>query len=273
MRFVSNKKISYSRTPQSELKRATILTHSQLSPAEHATYEWQMWVPGFGATGQVKLKNATVLVSRCGGIGSAVAYELAAAGVGKLVLAHDGNVKPSDLNRQILMTHAQLGKSRVECAARRLKELNPRLEVLAVSENITDENAHRLMREADLTVDCAPLFQERLALNRAAVAQRKPLVDCAMYELECSITTILPGKTPCLACLVPEPPPQWKREFPVFGAVSGTVGCLGAMEAIKVLANLGEPLLSRMLTLDLRTMSARVVKLQRNPACKVCGTL
>jgi len=238
---------------------------------EKATYEWQMWVPGFGEAGQQKLKNASVLISRCGGLGSVVAYELAAAGVGRLVLAHAGNVKPSDLNRQILMTHAQLGKSRVECAERRLKELNPRLKVLAIPENISEENAGRIMREADLTVDCAPMFQERLALNRAAVAQRKPLVDCAMYELECSITTILPGKTPCLACLVPEPPPQWKREFPVFGAVSGAVGCLGAMEAIKVLAGLGEPLLGRLLTLDLRDMSARVVKLQRNPFCKVCG--
>ena len=94
-----------------------------LTDEERAVYEWQIWVPGFGEAGQEALKGASVLVSRCGGLGSVVAYELAAAGVGKLVLAHGGSVKPSDLNRQLLMTHAWLGKPRVESAARRLAEL------------------------------------------------------------------------------------------------------------------------------------------------------
>ena len=101
----------------------------RLSDEERATYEWQMWVPDFGESGQEKLKGATVLVLRIGGLGSVVAYELAAAGVGRLILAHVGNIRPSDLNRQLLMTYAGLGQPRVEVARRRLLDLNPRLRI------------------------------------------------------------------------------------------------------------------------------------------------
>src|SRR5215207_3592140 len=107
-----------------------------LTQIEKSIYEWQMWVPGFGERGQKKLKGATVLISRVGGVGGAAAYQLAAAGVGRLILAHGGNLKPSDLNRQILMTADWLGKSRIACAERRLKELNPRLELIAIPENV-----------------------------------------------------------------------------------------------------------------------------------------
>jgi molybdopterin/thiamine biosynthesis adenylyltransferase len=199
-----------------------------------------------------------------------VAYELAAAGVGRLVLAHAGTVRPSDLNRQLLMTHDSIGTSRVRSAERRLRELNPRLEIVAVEENVNEQNAERLVAQADLIVDCAPLFEERLRMNHQAVVQRKPIVECAMYELEASITTIDPGRTPCLACWCPTPPPAWKRQFPVFGAVSGTVGCLAAMEAIKVLAGFGEPLYGRLLMLDLRDMSFSSRRLAINAECAVC---
>ena len=241
-----------------------------LTDQETSTYEWQLWVPGFGSAGQEKLKAASVLVSRCGGVGGAAALQLAAAGVGRLILAHGGDLKPSDLNRQVLMKHDWLGKPRVECAARTLRELNPRLEILAVPENISEANAARLVGEADLVLDCAPLFAERFLMNREAVRQRKPMVECAMYELEVQVTTFIPGQTPCLACLYPEPPGYWKRQFPVFGAVAGTVGSLGAMEAIKVLAGLGSPLAGRLLSCDLRTMDFRVLKVSRNPNCPVC---
>ena len=109
-----------------ELKASgKMIEPKSLTDEERAVYEWQMWVPEFGEEGQEKLKGASVLISRIGGLGGVVAYELAAAGVGRLVLAHAGDVKPSDLNRQLLMTHDGLGKSRVESAARRLRELNP----------------------------------------------------------------------------------------------------------------------------------------------------
>lgn len=241
-----------------------------LTDEERAIYQWQIWVPDFGESGQEKLKASSVLVSRCGGVGGVVAYELAAAGIGKLVLAHAGNVKPSDLNRQILMTHDWLGKPRVESAARRLRELNPRLEIDPVPENVNEQNVADLVAKVDLVVDCAPLFEERLLMNREAVRQGKPMVDCAMYDMEGQVTTILPGRTPCLACLCPEPPPVWRRQFPVFGAVSGTVACLGAVEAIKVLAGIGKPLAGSLLTIDFRDMSFRKVEIKRNPSCPVC---
>ena len=230
-----------------------------------------MWVPDFGQMGQEKLKNASVMISRCGGLGSVVAYELAVAGIGRLVLAHAGNVNHSDLNRQLLMTYDWLGKPRIESAKRRLLELNPRLEIIAVNENVTSENVLQLVAEADLIVDCAPLFEERFAMNAEAVAQRKPIVECAMYDLEATITSIPPGQTPCLACLTPEPPPAWTRQFPVFGAVSGTVGCMGAMEAIKIIAGFGKPLLGKMVRIDLRDMTFDIFNLARNPNCAVCG--
>ncbi|MCH2136225.1 MAG: HesA/MoeB/ThiF family protein [Phycisphaerales bacterium] len=233
-----------------------------MSEEELAIYEWQLDVPGHGVPGQEKLAGATVLVSRVGGLGSPVAYELAAAGVGRLVLAHAGVTKHSDLNRQLLMTHANLGSSRVECASRRLKELNPRLDVVAIDANINERNAAELVAMADVVVDAAPLFQERLAMNDAAFAKGIPIVECAMYDLEATITTQQAGRTSSLRDLVPEPPDPWQRRFPVFGAVSGAVGCLGAMEAIKCITGLGEPLFNRMLFMNLRNMRMRTLSLQ-----------
>jgi molybdopterin/thiamine biosynthesis adenylyltransferase len=242
-----------------------------LTEKERATYEWQMWVADFGEEGQRALKGASVLISRVGGVGGTAAYYLAAAGIGRLVLAHAGNVRTSDLNRQLLMTHEGLGQSRVESARRRLLELNPRLQIEAVEENVSEANVARLVSSVDLIVDAAPRFGERFLLNREAVRQRKPMVDPAMFEFELRLTSIVPGRTPCLACLYPADPPAWQREFPVFGAVAGAVGSLAAMEAIKLLAKVGEPLLGQMLIGSLRDMRFQTVKVQRNPACAVCA--
>ncbi len=241
-----------------------------MTPEEREIYQWQMWVSDFGEAGQAKLRSASVLVSRIGGLGGLVAYQLAAAGVGKLVLAHAGNVKPSDLNRQLLMTHDWIGKPRVESARRRLLELNPRVEIVTLNENLNPSNAESIIDQVDLVVDCAPLFEERLAMNATIVAQRKPMIECAMYDLEASLTVIKPGETPCLACLTAAPPAAWRREFPVFGAVSGTVGCMAAMEAIKVIAGFGELLTGTLLTMDLRHMHFRRRTIHRNPNCHVC---
>jgi molybdopterin/thiamine biosynthesis adenylyltransferase len=242
-----------------------------LSDLERRRYEWQMWVDGFGEDCQRKLKASSVLVSRCGGVGGLIAYQLAAAGVGRLVLAHAGQLKASDLNRQLLMREDWIGRSRVDCAAHRLRELNPQVVVEPVPENVGPENVERLVRRVDIIADGAPLFEERFAMNREAVRQRKPLVECAVFEMEAQITSIVPGQTPCLECLCLEKPAHWKRQFPVFGAVSGMVGCLGAMEIIKLLTGLGEPLLGRLLVCDLRSMSFRTLKVKRDPRCSVCG--
>ena len=246
---------------------------ASLSDDERARYEWQLWVEGFGEIGQLRLKNATVLVSRIGGVGGTVALHLAAAGVGRLILAHAGNLRVDDLNRQLLMSQAGLGRSRVEQAAERLQAFNPHVEVVPIAENVNEANVERLVRQADVIAGCAPLFHERLLLNRAAVAQHKPLVDCAMYELEAQLTTVLPGRGPCLACLYPTEPPAWNRAFPVIGAVAGTIASLGAMEIIKVLTGLGEPLIGKLLICDLADMSFRKVQIRRNKVCRVCGEL
>ncbi len=242
-----------------------------LTPEERATYEWQLDVPGFGEAGQEKLKAATVLVTRIGGVGGAAATALAAAGVGRLILAHAGLLRPDDLNRQALMTHDGIGKPRVASAARRLKELNPRLEVEAVEENIAEANAARLVGKADLVLGAAPLFAERLLLNRECLRLGRPLVDAAMYGMEIRVMSVSPGVSPCLACLYPEEPAGWKRRFPVFGAVAHAAGALGAAEAIKLLAGFGEPLAGRLLCGDLRDMAFRTVRLSRRPSCPACG--
>lgn len=244
-----------------------------LTDEERATYEWQMWVPGFGEAGQRKLKAARALVSRCGGLGGVVALELAAAGIGKLVLAHGGNLKLSDLNRQVLMTYDWLGKPRVDCAARRLKELNPRLEIETVAENVSERNAADLVSKVDIVFDCAPLFAERFLLNRECVRQGKPMVECAMFSMEGQVTTIIPGKTPCLACIYPEAPPGWKREFPVFGAVAAVAATVGVCEGIKLIAGLGELLAGQMLYYDTSTMTFHKIPLARRPDCPVCGAI
>ena len=243
----------------------------KLTDAEREVYSWQTTVAGFGEDGQRRLKAATVMVSRIGGVGGLVAYELAAVGVGRLVLAHAGKLKPSDLNRQLLMRHDALGQARIDTAVESLKALNPRIEIVAVSGNVTEANAAKLVGQADVVVDCAPLFEERFAMNAACVRLAKPMVECAMYETEAHITSFAPGRTGCLRCLYPEEPGDWKRRFPVIGAVSGAVGCFGAMEAIKIITGLGEPLFNRLVTCDLRAMTFNSVRLQQRSDCPICG--
>jgi molybdopterin-synthase adenylyltransferase len=242
-----------------------------LTDDERARYEWQMWSVGVGEEGQRRLKAATVLISRIGGVGGTVAYCLAAAGVGRLVLAHAGCIQPSDLNRQLLMTTDRLGTPRVESAVARLRDLNPLIEVVPIGENISDVNATRLVADADVIVDAAPRFGERFAMNRESVRQRKPMVDAAMYEFDVQLTTFVPGQSPCLACLYPEEPPHWRREFPVFGAVAGVAGTLAAVEVLKLITGVGEPLRSTLLCLDLRTMESRRIPIAQDPDCAVCG--
>ena len=197
----------------------------------------------------------------------AAASELAAAGVGHLVLAHAGDLKPSDLNRQLLQTHDHLGKPRIDSIVRRLKELNPLIRITGIPQNASTENAAHLVSEADIVVDAAPLFQERLALNDECVRQGKPMVECAMGTMEATVTTFVPGKTGCLRCYVPDIPSSWRRQFPVFGAVSGTAACLGATEVIKLITGIGEPLAGEMLHMDLNAMRFRRVRLPQRKGC------
>ena len=242
-----------------------------LDPHDRAVHEWQMWIEGFGEAGQEKLRAASALVSRCGGLGGPVACHLVSAGIGRLVIAHGGNVKPSDLNRQILMTHDWIGKPRIESAARRLRELDPSVEIRAVPENIHEGNAAELVGKVDIVFDCAPLFSERFLLNRECVRQGKPMVEAAVFALEGQVTTIVPGRTPCLACLYPEDPPRWKRQFPVLGAVSGLAGAIAAAEGIRRIVGIGRPLENVLLCFDAGSMEFRRIPVARRPDCPVCS--
>ena len=244
---------------------------TNLTTEEEDRYEWQLDVRDFGREGQQRLKAATVLISRIGGVGGTVALQLAAAGIGRLILAHGGNVRRNDLNRQTLMSTQSIGRPRIEAARRHLLELNPNVQIETVDQNINEDNASELVHRCDVIVSAAPLFSERLLMNREAVLQGKPLIDSAMYELEGQLMTVIPGATPCLECLYPEPPPLWKRRFPVFSAVSSTAGSLAAMEVIKIVTGLGEPLAGRLLLFDLRDMRMRTLQIGRRLDCGRCA--
>jgi molybdopterin/thiamine biosynthesis adenylyltransferase len=245
----------------------------KLTEIERETYAWQLDLPGFDERAQQKLKGATALVSRCGGLGGPVCQNLAAAGIGRLILAHAGNLKRSDLNRQILMTEAWLGRPRVQCAAEQLRALNPRLEVLAIDANIHSGNAAELVGQADLVFDCAPLFSERLAMNAECVRQRKPMIEAGVFGLEGQVTTIVPGTSPCLACLFPNEPPSWRRRFPVLAPVPAVAAAIAAAEGLKLLTGLGASLVGTLLYFDISTMTFRHVELQRRADCLICGQL
>ncbi|RFC42341.1 MAG: Molybdopterin or thiamine biosynthesis adenylyltransferase [Verrucomicrobia bacterium] len=243
-----------------------------LSGEDRAIYAWQMDLPGFGESAQAMLRRSTALVSRCGGVGGHIAFSLAAAGIGKLVLAHAGDLRPDDLNRQILMRHEGIGRPRTESIVATLRAFNPGIEVEAVPENVGAENVSRLVDAADMVFSAAPLFEERFHLNRACVELGKPFVDCAMYGMEGQVIPVLPGKTACLACLYPEMPPHWRRRFPVLGAVAALAGNVGAIEGIKLLTGLGTSMAGRMIFFDAAEMRWRTIGLERKTLCRVCGS-
>ena len=242
-----------------------------LSEEDRAIYDWQLEVPGFGEEGQEKLRNSTALVSRIGGLGGSVAFALAAAGIGRLILVHAGNLRKDDLNRQILMQWEGLGKPRIQSAAKTLSTFNPGIGIEVHDENFNEENAATLISEADLVFSCAPLFDERFLMNRECVRQDKPMIDCAMYNLDGHVLPIVPGKTPCLACMFPESPPHWKRRFPVFGAVSALVANIGVMEGLKLIADFGTSNLGKMMLIDADRMSIRKIEVKRRTGCQVCA--
>jgi molybdopterin/thiamine biosynthesis adenylyltransferase len=246
----------------------------ELVDRDREMFKRQIQMPGFGEEAQRKLKNSSALVSRVGGLGGPVSLYLAMAGVGRLMIAHSGNLTWSNLNRQILMRHDGVGKPRVECAAELFERLHPECEVITVGEDTTEEKAREWVSQVDIVCDCAPSFEERYALNRACVELGKPMVEAAMYGMEGNLTTVVPGETPCLACLVPEKPEWWETYgFPVLGAVSAALGCLAAVEAIKVLTGFGEPLRGRMLAYDADAMDFLKFPVARRADCPVCGHL
>ncbi len=244
---------------------------TQLTTTELERYRRQMMLPGFGESGQQALKNSTVLVTGVGGLGGTAALYLAVAGVGKLILVRGGNLQRDDMNRQILMTDDWVGKPRVFKAQETLAAINPDIEIEAICEYVSEENIDPFVQSADLALDCAFDFKERDLLNGACVRWGKPMVEAAMNGMDAYLTTIIPGKTPCLSCIYPEKP-EWDRwGFGVLGAVSGTLACLAALEAVKLITGLGEPLLGELLTMDLARATFAKRRPYHDPDCPVCG--
>ncbi|PPS44864.1 HesA/MoeB/ThiF family protein [Chroococcidiopsis sp. TS-821] len=242
-----------------------------LTAIELERYRRQIMLPGFGEEAQQQLKSATVLVTGVGGLGGTAALYLAVAGVGRLILVRGGELRRDDMNRQILMSDDWVGKPRVFKAKETLQSINPDVEVDAVFDYVTSDNADLLVQSADIALDCAHNFLERDLLNAACVRWHKPMVEAAMDGMEAYLTTIIPGVTPCLSCLFPEKPEWDRRGFSVLGAVSGTLGCLTALEAIKLITGFSQPLLSQLLTMDLNQLMFAKRRSYRDPNCPVCG--
>ncbi|MBW4518440.1 MAG: HesA/MoeB/ThiF family protein [Scytolyngbya sp. HA4215-MV1] len=242
-----------------------------LTPTELERYRRQIMLPGFGEEAQQRLKNSTVLVTGVGGLGGTAALYLAVAGVGQLILLRGGELRLDDMNRQILMTDDWVGQPRVFKAQETLFAINPDIQVEAICEYVNPDNVDKWVRSADVTLDCAHNFVERDLLNAACVRWGKPMVEAAMNDMEAYLTTIVPGLTPCLSCIFPEKPDWDKRGFGVLGAVSGTLACLTALEAIKLITGFGQPLFNQLLTMDLGRAAFTKHRPYHDPNCPVCG--
>jgi len=248
------------------------VSRGKLSRKELERYSRQVLIRGFGEEGQRKLKRAHVLVAGLGGLGSPAAMYLAAAGVGRLTILDAQRVELSNLNRQVLHWHLDVGRSKAGSAIEKLYAMNPDVKVEAKLERITSKNVDSLIEGADVVVDGMDNFPTRYLLNEACVRARVPFVHGAVEGLVGQLTTILPGKGPCLRCIIPKEPPR-KPVFPVLGATPGTIGCLQALEVIKLITGLGRPLVGEMLLFNGEDLSFEKIKIERDPRCPVCGKL
>jgi len=245
-----------------------------LNKKDQETYSWQMDLPGFGEREQTILKNTTALVTRVGGLGGPVAQSLVAAGIGKIILAHKGDLRRDDLNRQILMSSKWIGRPRVNCATLTLNNFNEDIEIISHNDNVNEDNIDSIISGADIVFSCAPLFSERFVLNNACIKSNIPLVDCSMYAMEGRVIPIVPGASQCLRCIYPDEPTHWKRKFPVMGAVSALVAQIGVIEGIKILTNFMPPNIGSMITIDSNEPSIEKIKLaHKNINCKTCNSI
>jgi molybdopterin/thiamine biosynthesis adenylyltransferase len=225
-----------------------------------------------GEEGQKLLEKSTVLVAGVGGLGGTAALYLAAAGVGKLILVHEGIIKPPDLNRQILMDASRIGEPRIPCAVESIKRINPRVEIEAYPERITVDRAVEWAAAADIVIDARYDFPERYALNDACRKVGVPMVEAAMYAFEISLSVIVPGETPCLECLYPVPDQGWEPlGFPVLGATSGMAGTMAALEAVKWITGIGRPAAGEMVRINTLDLSSIRIKLEDTPLCPACA--
>lgn len=243
----------------------------KLTDYDKTRYDRQMLIDGWGAEGQARLKASSVFIAGAGGLGSPVAIYLAVAGVGEIRICDADRVELSNLNRQIMHTDNRIGQLKSASARKTLEELNPSLKLVTYADYLNQDSVARLVGTPHIVVDCLDNFETRYVLNAYCVAHNIPLVHGAIWGMTGQTTFVHAPQTPCLRCLVPEPPP--KEIFPVVGVTPGVIGCLQATEVLKYLTGVGTTLKGRMLIFDGEDMVFNAVKIERQPSCPDCGAL
>ncbi len=236
-------------------------------------YSRQLLLPQLGAEGQARLLRARVLILGLGGLGSPVALYLAAAGVGTLVLVDSDVVELSNLQRQILHSTAQLGKRKVDSARSALQALNPEVRLVCHPTRVDGDNLPALVAEVDAVVDGTDNFATRFAVNEACYGAGVPLISGAAIRWEAQVS-VFSGQRggPCYQCLYPRAGEieETCTENGVVGPLTGIVGSIQAVETLKVLTQVGEPLYGRLLLLDALNMGFRTLRLRPDPRCPIC---
>lgn len=240
---------------------------TMLSLVERERYLRQ--IPLLGETGQERLRDAAVLVAGAGGLGSVCAQMCACAGFGKIRIVDNDVVERHNLNRQVLYAARDHGLFKVDVAARRLRENNPLISVEPVRETITRESIGGLVCGIDVIIDGMDNYDARYILDDAAFGEGIPLVHGAVNGFYGQVSSVIPGKTPCLHCIVPHPPPS--GNIPILGVTVGTVGSIQVAEAIKLVTGLGKPIAGRMLLWDGLMGEAEVIPVSRDPSCTRCN--
>lgn len=243
----------------------------ELTEHDLIRYDRQIRIDGFGIEGQRKLKRAVVLVAGAGGLGFPISVYLAAAGVGTIRIVDPDIVDLDNLNRQLLHWDKDIGRKKVDSAREKLQQINPSINIEVYDEKITEENALTLVSDVDAVVDALDNYEARFALNKACVERRIPFFHGAVHGLMGQATTIMPGETACLRCIIPRPPRH--GIFPILGSIAGTIGSIQATETIKYLVGLGNLLKNRLLFYDGFYMDFTIIELKRNPGCPVCSKL
>jgi molybdopterin/thiamine biosynthesis adenylyltransferase/rhodanese-related sulfurtransferase len=248
---------------------------SMLKPDEIRRYSRHLVMPEVGKEGQERLKAARVLVVGAGGLGSPAAMYLAAAGVGRLGLVEFDRVEESNLQRQVLYGQADVGRPKIEVAARRLQQVNPLIEIHSHEVKLDSSNAMGILEGYDLVVDGSDNFPTRYLINDACVLAGKPDVYGSIFRFEGHLSVFWGKQGPCYRCLFPEPPPPGLvpscAEGGVLGVLPGVVGSLQASEALKLILQVGNALVGRLVVFDALGPSFRELRLKKDPDCPVCS--
>ncbi len=248
---------------------------NDLSDSDANRYARQVVLADIGWEGQQKLKASTVLVAGAGGLGSPMLIQLASMGIGRIRIIDRDIVSRTDLHRQYLYREADAGRPKVEVATKRLQEINPSIVVEGFAETVTFEGLLRRMRGADVVLDGLDGMLARYAVNRAAFRMKVPYVFSSAVEMFGNVSTIVPGKTPCLECFFGGLTEDSVPKCAVVGvhpAVLGVVSSIAVSEAVKILTGAEPSLASKLLFVDLRHFSFDTINLAQNPKCPVSGT-